>query len=530
MPTLRITLVAVLLLGGGTARTWAGAQASNLKQFEPDGIAALAFSPTGKILATASVDDFLRLWDVAREKELRSTKAHAGGAFAVVFSADGRLVISAGADRVIRLWDGETLKERGELRGHEKEVTCLALAPDGKTLASGSLDKTVRVWDLGEKKEVRKFTAHGSGVLGLAFTADGKALVSSGDVTTVIKDVNTFVITHPDKPRLWNPATGQLLRAYDVPGGVVALSPDQRVLAAMALLTEYQGNVLRQSWHFSLLDGFSGRSLGKVDLHCSGMTFSPDGKLLALVSTHGSLVLWEVATGKVAYERPGHGGRLVVFSPDGSRLAVAASSPDKAMPGAPPKARPRFLELPPDRAGRAQRAERLDGKSLEQLWDDLASADAKKGMEAVWMLAAEPQKALPLLKDRLKPAAGVEVRQFRKLLAALDSGRFAEREAASAALGKLGPLVAPALQDVLASDKTPLETRKRVQAVLARMSPWIPRAGEALRHGRAVQVLELIGTPEAQAVLTRLAADPETLSQLAHDARRALARLRNKGA
>src|SRR5436190_105981 len=102
------------------------------------------------------------------------------------------------------------------------------------------MDTTVRLWDLGAKKEVRKFTAHGSGVQRLAFTADGQALLSAGEVTTVIKDGNTFIITHPDKPRLWNPASGQLLRTYDVPGGVVALSPDQRVLAAMALLTEYQ--------------------------------------------------------------------------------------------------------------------------------------------------------------------------------------------------------------------------------------------------------------------------------------------------
>jgi sugar lactone lactonase YvrE len=520
----------VLLLSGGTAPAWSLLQPSNLKKFEPNGIAGLAFSPDGKILATAGVDDFVRLWDVATEKELRSTKAHAGGVSAVAFSADGRLVISAGPDGVIRLWDGETLKERGELRGHGKEVTCLAVAPDGKTLASGGMDTTVRLWDLGAKKEVRKVTAHGSGVQGLAFTADGKALLSAGEVTTVIKDGNTFIITHPDKPRLWNPASGKLLRTYDVPGGVVALSPDQRVLAAMALMTEYQANTLRQSWHFSLLDGFSGRALGKVDLSCSGMAFSPDGKLLALVNNHGSLALWEVATGKVAYERPKYGGRLVAFSPDGKRLAVVVSSPGEAPPGAPPKPRLRFLALPPEGPERARRAEGLDARALEQLWDDLASPDAKKGLEAVWTLAAAPQKALPLLKDRLKPGPGVEVRQFQRFVADLDSKNFRRREAASAALEKLGPLVASALQDVVASDERSLEIRLRVQVILAKMKPWIPRAGEALRHGRAVQVLEGIGTPEAQAILTRLAADRETITQLGHDARRALQRLRNKGA
>jgi hypothetical protein len=198
------------------------------------------------------------------------------------------------------------------------------------------------------------------------------------------------------------------------------------------------------------------------------------------------------------------------------------------MPGAPSTPRLRFLELPPDRTERARRAERLDARALEQLWEDLLSADAKKGCEAVWTLAAAPQKALPLLRDRLKPAAGVEAQHFQKLLAALNSGRFAERDAASAALEKLGPLVAPILQDLLASEKSSPETRKRVQAVLANMKPWIPRTGEALRHGRAVQILETIGTPEARALLERLAAEQGTISQLADDARRALQRLPSK--
>jgi dipeptidyl aminopeptidase/acylaminoacyl peptidase len=504
-------------------------QAVTLKHFDPEGIAALAFSPDGKVLATAGVDNYLRLWEVAKEKELRSVKAHPGGVFGVVFSADGQLVLSAGADGVIRLWDAATLKEQGQLQGHEKAVTCLALAADGKTLASGSMDKTVRLWDLVQRKEHRKMEAHASGVHAVAFTADGKALLSAGDATTIIQDGgNTINLTHPDKPKLWHVAKGQLIRAYDIPGGVVALSPDQRVLATMALITEYKPGQLKQSWHFGILDGFTGRALGKVEQFGTAMTFSPDGKTLAMANNYGSVLLWEVATGKLAYERPKYGGNLVAFAPDGKRLAVAISHSGggKPMPGGQPQpARLRFLELPPDQNARQERAKDLDAKQLEQLWDDLLATDAKKGYEAIWTLAAVPDKTLALFKERLQPAKGVEVAQFQKLLTDLDSDVFAKRDAASTALQKLGPVIAPALQDLLASEKMSLETQQRLQAVLAKMPPWIPRSGEALRQGRAVQVLELIGTAEAQAQLLRLAGDQQTLSQLAHDARMAQKRL-----
>ena len=107
----------------------------------------LKFSPDGTRLAAASSIG-IWIYDVSTGKEIDLFTGHTNLVESVSFSPDGKIIASGSSDDTIRLWDAATGKHLKAFEGHTKAVMSVSSSPDGKTLASGSMDGTILLWEI----------------------------------------------------------------------------------------------------------------------------------------------------------------------------------------------------------------------------------------------------------------------------------------------------------------------------------------------------------------------------------------------
>jgi WD40 repeat protein len=321
-----------LLAGGDGAviRVWETATAKQVHRLvrHREQVTSIAFSPDGKMLASAGDDNAVRLWDLASEKTVRQmdhpntrpATAHfviENNIFTstgVAFTPDGRNLISTvKGDRFLRQWDVATGKELRKFEGHQDGSLCMALSPDGATLAAGAEDSCVRLWDVAGGKELFPAEAHRGRIFNVSLA--GKTAATAGRDNVV---------------RIWDIATGRQLRAFgkgEDRMGFVVFSPDGRVMAMGRSDDE-----IIQLWDLT-----TARLLRELELPQSGVTslaFTSDSKIVAVLGDESTVYQWEVATGKKVHEwksippkeevaRYYGGMKSLAFSPDGKLLATA---------------------------------------------------------------------------------------------------------------------------------------------------------------------------------------------------------------
>jgi cytochrome c len=212
-------------------------------------VVALAVSPDGASLASASWDHTARLWPLAGTSKPRVLEGHAQGVNGVAFSPDGSALVTAGYDASLRIWplhrsgsptvatlpsplntvavapDGEIVtaggdgkvyvlsdagERKGEIEAGQTPIIAVALSRDGSLIAAAGTRGSVAIIERGSRKLVRTLVGPGLPVWSVAFFPDNRTLLTGGTDRVI---------------RRWDAATGEPI------GDVAAGAPDDPLLA-----------------------------------------------------------------------------------------------------------------------------------------------------------------------------------------------------------------------------------------------------------------------------------------------------------
>ncbi|MHC5746560.1 MAG: nSTAND1 domain-containing NTPase [Nostoc sp.] len=275
----------------------------------------IAYSPDGKIIASPSSDDTIKLWNAMDGQFIASLEGHHFLIHAITYSPDGAILASASSDKTIRLWNGADGSFIKTLEGHSGSVTALAYSPDGAILASASSDKTIRLWNGADGSFIKTLEGHSDQINSVAYSPDGKILASASSDKTI---------------RLWNVTDGSFIsvEGHDAIVKAIVYSPDGATLASKA---ELNSDSPVKLWNAE--DGSLRADLASRSDFIKAIAYSPDSKTLAF-HVNGLVKLWNVESGSLIanleyygaeIDCPSHQINSIAYSPDSKTLAWASA-------------------------------------------------------------------------------------------------------------------------------------------------------------------------------------------------------------
>jgi len=289
-----------------------------LDAYEGNGIEDVAFSPDGTRMVTINVDrGDAHIWDAITGHKLL-TIHESDVCCSAVFSLDGTRLLTGSSGGKVKIWDASTGKRVTTLSGHLYNIVRAIFSQDGTRVATASRDGRAIIWDASSGKQLVAILVRRGWVNFVAFSPDGKLLATS----------STDSAEQNGELTIWDAETGKFLFSLSVPNNTaiclgLTFSSDGKRLAV-----GYDDNVAR-IWDISTMQPQTTPVLvlrGHSDTVWR-VAFSPDRTRLATASFDTTIKLWDVSLGPAQGEElatfPGHTGEVkgIAFSPDGKYLA-----------------------------------------------------------------------------------------------------------------------------------------------------------------------------------------------------------------
>jgi WD40 repeat protein len=267
-------------------------------------ILSVVFNPDGTLLATG-IDRSIIIWQISDSQQRFSLEGHTAWVTAIAFSPTGKSLASGSHDQTVRLWDIETQVCHKVLQGHTSWVQAIAYDSTGNLLASGGNDKEIRLWQTETGECIQILRGHPNRILSVLFHPKEPMLISSSDRTV----------------KLWDVQSGQCLHTFDIAVNwalSLAIHPEGNTIVTANDQTKVQ--------FWDLATGTPIGQLLNYQTLVWAVACHPDGQQIATAGEDQTIRLWDVETKDCLKVLSGHSDRvwLVRFSPDG-RMLVSAS-------------------------------------------------------------------------------------------------------------------------------------------------------------------------------------------------------------